>query len=272
VERGRGIDKPLGWLADTIPKTQRLDMSHMASCLHHPHREQQGWKRPEWDMGRKENETRKMLFEQHLKAACKLKGRPWKKVPDWKSRLVVEMDHQRAALQIQYLTSARDPVAVDFECNMLKPDSNKARILSCAVSNGKISFAYPWHGEAAKATRELLDSDVPKIGWNYKYEDRFTMKEFGHPVNNWMYDGMIGTHILDNRRNICSLKFQAFVRLGVDSWDDDVKPYMGSKGSNEPNRLTDFPLDKLLIYNSYDALLEWKLAQIQMKELGMILS
>jgi hypothetical protein len=150
---------------------------------------------------------------------------------------------------------------------MLKPDSKGAEIVCCSFSDGRVSYSYPWHGDAIRATDELLtESDVPKIGFSSKFEQRWTLKEFGKSVRNWVWDGMLAAHLLDNRPNICSLSFQEFALLGYES-HKDIKPFLESKGSNLPNRIREVPLEKLLCYSALDSLVEWKVAQVQMKQL-----
>jgi len=78
---------------------------------------------------------------------------------------------------------------------------------------------------------------------------------------------MVAAHVLDNRKEICSLKFQAFVRLGQPDWDSHLKKFMQVDGSNEKNRIKEIPLRSLLLYNGMDSLLEYKMWQIQSQEL-----
>ena len=75
-------------------------------------------------------------------------------------------------------------------------------------------------------------------------------------------------HTLDNRRAISGLKFQSFVRLGLESYNDHIEPYLKSKGNKRANQiLKQISLHDLLFYCATDSLLEWLIAQIQMKEL-----
>lgn len=214
-------------------------------------------------------------FLQHLKAAFRRaeRGKPYDVVKDFHNRVKVLLDPTEAAHYLRTLLSeGTRRYAVDYETNMLKPDGDKAFIYSCAVSNGDATLAYPWTKETRAATWELLRSPIPKIASNQKFEERWTLKEFGHGVRNWVWDTMLAAHVLDNRPDVCSIKFQAFVRLGVDSWDGEVKPYLQSKGGgNSENRIREAPLETLLTYNGLDALLEYKVAMIQSKQLGISL-
>src|SRR5207253_8394974 len=60
----------------------------------------------------------------------------------------------------------------------------------------------------------FLTSDIPKIGFSLKYEHRFIKKKLGIDVNNWVHDGMIAAHILDNRRGVSGLERSEERRVG----------------------------------------------------------
>jgi uracil-DNA glycosylase family 4 len=234
-------------------------------------------------VSRRQGEVRSLLFERHLKEALSLKGRPFEEVPDRTRKLRRVLDPHEASQVITRLSGGDRPVAFDYETDRLKPDHPEARILCCAVSDGELSWAFPWHGEAVTAMGEFLRSRCPKIGYNLKFEERWTRavrkrevskKErtrrlFGHGVRKWVHDGMLAAHVLDNRKEVTGLKFQAFALLGEDSYDDALKPHMKSVGSNQSNKLArNVSLEKLLDYCARDALLEWEVGKVQMERLG----
>ena len=118
-----------------------------------------------------------------------------------------------------------------------------------------------------QATKELLVSDIPKIGFNKKFENRWIKTKLGVDVRNWVWDGMLSAHHLDNRRGITSAKFQAFVRLGMPLWNEHIEPLLKSTDDSGLNRIREIPMRDLLIYNGIDALVEYKIAEIQRKEM-----
>lgn len=262
------VKSVLGWLwRDDVGSISRWDGSRI------PVRSINSWVCPTWhpaallhtDYGvsQRENEVRQLFFERHLKATCKLSGRPWPNGPvDPASKVQVVLDTDAVASILRGMTEAGKSVALDYETNMLKPDSDRAEIVSCAVSDGETTIAYPWHGAAVKATGRLLRSGVGLIASNMKFEQRWSIKAFGVP-GTWVWDTMLAAHILDCRREVSGLKFQAFATLGVDAWDEGVSSFLRAKWPNEPNRIREAPLTKLLLYNGLDALLEWELAQVQ---------
>lgn len=220
-----------------------------------------------------ENPVVRMMWRNQLKAAFSLEGRPWPDPPpDPARRVVICRDIDKAATFLRGCIEDGGPISFDFETNMKKPDSPAARIHSCAVCLcGKTTMAYPWQGEAIKATGELLKANNPKIGYNLKFEERWTRREFGHGVTNWVHDGMEAAHVLDCRPGITGLKFQAFVKLGVGPYDFDAAQYLksGGGGGYDRNRIFQADLGMILKYCGIDAYLEYKLAEIQREELGL---
>lgn len=217
-----------------------------------------------------------LIFRRHLSAFAGLDSRPWpvdfkgysglitvEKSPDRASRLI-----RRLRKPTGPLAALKRPIAVDFETNMKKPDSPRAEIVTCAISDGKTTIAYPWQGKAIVETKKLLaDGRIKKFGANMKFEQRWADR-FGIEINNWDFDVNLGARMLDKRKHITGVKFQSFVRLGQGSYDKAISPYLkSSKGGYAINRIKEIKLDDLLIYNGLDALLEWKLCRLQKKEI-----
>lgn len=214
------------------------------------------------------------LFKRHLKRAFSLKKRPWedKSKPNYSKLITKVHEHRRAARYIRQIINKGGWTAFDFETNMLKPDHEEARIVSCAICwQGKKVFAYPWHGEAIEATKEYLLSSIPKTGHNIKFEERWARAILKIRINGWKWCGMNGAHVLDNRKGITSLSFQAFVRLGQENYDEHISKYLKAKGANKPNKiLEEISLSQLLEYNGMDAVVEYFVNDHQMKEIGYV--
>tara|TARA_R110002167_G_scaffold26029_3_gene89745 strand:- start:641 stop:1504 length:864 start_codon:yes stop_codon:yes gene_type:complete len=234
------------------------------------------WVCPTWDPARIEDNDPVSLrqFRDHVEDAVGKPGRPWAEVPDWTARVGVELDSSKAAKWLREVVrrGGKGAVAWDYETNMLKPDGPDADIVSCAVTWGRQrperTMAFPWRGEAVQAMGELLRSPIPKIASNLKFEDRWTRKAFGHRVRGWAWDTMVAAHVLDNRQAITSVKFQAFVRLGVPVWNKGVEPFFASRPGEAVNRISEVDIGDLLLYNGLDAFLEWGVAAHQMTEMG----
>lgn len=204
-----------------------------------------------------------LLFRSYLKQALQLETEPWEEIPDYRSEIHVMYDADKVVEEIKALMAFGAPITFDLETDRLKPDHPDARIVCCSVSNGQTTISFPWDGKSGGWMENLLNSDVPKYGWSIKFESRWIRKKTGIWVNNWQWDGMLGAHWEDNRRGITGLKFQSFVRLGFDSYNDAIEPYLKAKNSNERNRIDEIDLKQLLVYCGFDSLLEHKICQMQ---------
>lgn len=215
---------------------------------------------------REERGTAGLWFRRHLREAFSLDSRPWDgSPPDYASRVEIVESPTRAAKIVREMIRRGGPVAFDYETDRLKPDRPEARIVCCSVCwRGKRTIAYPWHGEAVEATRELLRSPLPKRASNLKFEERWSRAKLKTRVRNWEWDTMQAAHVIDNRSGITSIKFQSFVLLGQPTYNETVEPYLSGPGPNEPNRIREVDLRDLLLYCGMDSLLEFLVAERQM--------
>lgn len=217
--------------------------------------------------GHDENEVRHKLFwKRDLKNAFACVDRKWVDAP---SRDAVQIVYgSEATAAIDRLRETSKIVAFDYETNMIKPDSKEAAIFCCSVSNGEHTIAFPWtKGTRSRMQQLLLDKNVKKIASNLKFEERWTLKEFGHGVKGWSADTMQMAHVLDSRPDITGLKFQAFVHFGLEGYDDHIKPLLRAKAGKVVNQINEVELSDLLLYCGLDSLAEYKLSKVQCKEL-----
>ena len=224
-------------------------------------------------VAREDNEVITLWFERHLEAAFNTVGRPWDEAPDWESEIRVVMDPERAARAVRKIAGKETgAVAFDYETTTLKPDTPWSEIVSCSVAWGRkkpeVTMTFPWLPETRAAVQELIRSPIPKIAQNMKFEDRWSIREFGHPVRNWVWDTMIAGHLIDNREGITGLKFQAFAHLGFPAYNDHISPYLEGGGSRGKNQIRKLDPVELLRYNGLDSLLEWHLALRQVQMMG----
>lgn len=256
-------DNPGGieqWAGFRIPS---IEWDAWVCPTYHPEEIESAWK--------KERVPLEFWWNRQLEAAMACTAhRPWNGSPPDYREQVERIYNPEHAAQIIYDIPGNLPSAFDYECNMLKPDSNLARLVSCAISWGKKTIAFPWLEPARSAVRWYLDQSGPKIASNAKFEERWTLAEFGRGVANWGHDTMQAAHVQDSRKGITSLKFQAFTRLGIPVYDDHIKPYLQSNAANQANQiLSQIELGDLLLYNGLDALLEFMVAHQQRKELNL---
>lgn len=219
-----------------------------------------------------------LLLSKHLTEAVKLKGRPWPEgPPNYKTMVECIYEHDKAAKAIEEMMqkaifpgifgdkSLIEPLAFDYETTMLKPESSKAKILSCSLSDGHRTIAYPMVGDAIEATKRFLNSNIPKIAANMPFEDRWSRKKLGVIPRNWYWDTLLGAHWLDCRKGIVSVKFQSFVLLGADDYSYIIDPDKTSRGANSTNNMDKVELSDLLLYNGLDSLFEYRIAMKQMQ-------
>lgn len=248
--------EPNCWICPTI---------HPAFVLRQLDRKEQSYK----DKGLSER-----YLLRHLEAAVALSSRkPWKEVPDYQSQVEVISDAKAAARILVEMSEGSKPVAFDYETTCLKPDGRFAQIICASVSDGNRTIGFPWLGEAVTAFKRLLESNVPKIAHNMKFEWRWTLAKLGITVNNFAWDSMVMAHVIDGRPGIAGLKFQAYCLLGQPDYDSFLKPYLDSKkrGGNAPNRVKEIDFRTLATYCAIDSLLTWKIARKQQEILGISL-
>jgi len=236
------------------------------------------WVCPTWHpryLDKMDDQVLDRQFKRHIQDAFALPGVPWPEgPPEWGQDVRRVLDPAKAAKWLLKCAEMQTgAIAWDYETNMLKPDGPDAQIVSCSVAWGRTEpercIAFPWQGEAIPAMQKLLAAPIPKIASNLKFEDRWTRKEFGHRVRAWAWDTMLAAHVCDNRRGITSVKFQAFVRLGVPCWNDKIEPFLKTKGDARVNAiLREIDIMDLLQYNGLDSLLEFRVATDQISELG----
>ncbi len=222
------------------------------------------------------------IFRRHLAQLKNLDSKPYETVPDYASQIEIIMDPERVAKILRSFLRDGGPISFDYETECLKPDMG-GRIFTAAVCwRGKRTIAFPFYtAEVIQAWADLLASDCPKIGFNAKFEDRWTRRQkvptikkqktrFSRMyVKNWAFDSMIGAHIVDNRRGICSLSFQTFVNMGVGDYSSHISKYLSQKHSYHLNNIKQAPLQKLLLYNGIDALMNFLIAVKQIRQLNL---
>ena len=215
---------------------------------------------------REDNSVLDLYFAQHLKAALAHDTRPWETLPEWEKSIEAITDDHAAALVLRQFAKSGGDVAFDYETTSIKPEIAGAEaVCASACWRGKRTIAFPWFGEVIEACRELLHSDgCWFIASNMKHENRWTKQLFGRRVRHWGWDTMQAAHILDNREGITGLKFQAFVLLGMPSYDDHIKAALRAMSGKQTNLAkTEVDLHQLLHYCGTDSLLEYKVAKIQ---------
>jgi hypothetical protein len=168
--------------------------------------------------------------------------------------------------------SERGYASFDYETNCLKPEVEGSKVLCASVCFGGYTkpirtIAFPMLPDVIPAWCRFLQSGIAKISHNIKFEDRWSNVWFKTSVNNWYADTFLNAHVLDCRHGVCGLKFQATVLVGAGGYDDATKPYISGVG--KINKMTEVPVEQLLMYNGLDSYFAWRLAVDQFRKLGI---
>jgi len=220
-----------------------------------------------------------IIWEQDLKRAFNMAEKP---LPihryENQVRIIYDENEILKSLKTIYRTKPLR-IAFDIETTGLKPYNTELHkivaISLCYKEDEAIAFPFPKDRRNFIYLKRILENEnIGKIAANMKYEDTWLNILHNIEVNPWLFDTMQATHILDNRPGITSLKFQSYVRFGLVGYDNEIGSYLRSSDSNTPNRIMELVsnkigFDKLLLYNGLDSLMTFKLAKLQMEELGM---
>jgi uracil-DNA glycosylase family 4 len=156
-------------------------------------------------------------------------------------------------------------LAYDYETNTASSFLPEIRVESIAVTDNKsIAWAFPFERDGVYTPEQLQHikslwikiisrKHVLKIVHNMGLEYNFDAIYFGVDVDNY-YDTMVGVHQLDVTPNTKGLKFQLSIRYGIESYDDEISPYLVPHDINSYNEIHKCPLNKLLTYNGIDTL------------------
>lgn len=167
-------------------------------------------------------------------------------------------------------------IAIDYETTGLKPDRKGHKIVSVSFAISKYkSFSFLLTDEMKEPWKAILrDPSIKKVGHNIKYEETWSRVCLDQPVQGWLFDTMLASHVLDNRPGITGLKFQSYVRFGVEDYSSDISLYLGSKenngnGFNKVLELLKDPSDtrKLMKYNALDTIYTYWLFDELRKEI-----
>lgn len=173
-------------------------------------------------------------------------------------------------------------IAFDYETTGIKPYREGQEIYSVSVSDGAFSYGMPYFNDEAFRTAwlELMQSNVPKIAHNAKFEMMWTKVRGGFNntegcwPNNMFWDTMLCAHSLYNKKKT-NLKYKVYTLFGVAGYDNAIDPYLSASkedelkyGTNAFNRIKEAPLDDVLKYNAMDSIYTYKLYEFQNRRLS----
>lgn len=232
---------------------------------------------PAYILAVKDNEVLLRMFKEHIRDAIKKAQEP--KVPYFDQKALLAgaeliTDPRLARLRLRDLAGREGVLAFDYETTGVKPEHPGRKIFSVSFClDDSETFACVLDEKCHKALSSILQNPkLLKVASNMKFEERWTIQKLGHSVESWYHDTMIMAHVLDNRRGICSIKFQAYIHLGLPGYDEHIHPYFKGAGASGQNRIEELgrkDLNDLLTYNAVDSVVEFKIMLRQRKELGL---
>ena len=209
------------------------------------------------------------LLKSHLQKAYSLERSgtvPTTSVQALQGEVEVVRHMSTARKRLRALARREGLLAFDYETTGLKPDDRRHEIVSCSFClDGKETWACMIDETCHRHLSAVLRAPgLGKIASNLDFEERWTRAKLGHGVENWHWDTMLAAHALDNRPGITSVKFQAFVLLGVGDYEGEVASFLKSSASRGGfNRIREADPYQLLLYNGMDSLLEFMVMERQ---------
>ncbi len=228
--------------------------------------------RNDWD-----NLTRSQ-FRRDLQHAISCIGKPFPEKEDLYKMIVIMKDYNQVIKELTFLiNNPPEFLAFDYETTGLKPFNEGHAIASisyCYEWNRAFAFLLdkPFFSEDQRKEIKILWGKVlqnasKKIAHNLKFEDVWSRVRIGVAPEGWNWCSMNAAHCLDNRSYFTGLKFQSFIRWGVEEYDRTIRPFLKSRKGSEFNRVMETPNDSLLLYGGMDSLLNYRLAKEQREEL-----
>jgi len=162
-------------------------------------------------------------------------GKPLPELPNPKDYMVMRTVEEVLNLEKALFDDDR-PVSVDYETNQADPyGPNPPQILflSVAIMGAEhFSFIIPldhkehtWlpeeRLEVVRIITRIMSKEKKKIVQNVSFEMMWTEIYFGVPFENYIYDTMLGAHVIDSRKGTTSLAFQVF-ELNGDKYKEKV--------------------------------------------------
>ena len=222
---------------------------------------------------RDKDKVAEIMWEEDLQRALNKLNKPLPKQFD-NSMIKICKNKKEINHELEFLLTVKPITSFDYETTGLKPEMKGHKIATISVSYEKHqAFTFPFIEEIHPLwKRFLIDKEIKKIAANIKFEHKWSRRLLGVQTQGWLWDTMISSHILDNRRGVTGLKFQALVNFGVEDYSSHISPFLKGDekhGANSINQIDEIDIDELLLYNGWDSMIEFHLALKQMKMAGI---
>lgn len=228
---------------------------------------------PEEVSSRKFDYLMKAEYARCIKRAVHHTSEPLKK--EWLPHSPIQ-NFNKAEELLTYVLHNETLIAIDYETTGLDMFKSGHSTVSFSWATDKGAWAVPVeHPVFTSKQQQIIKGLISKIlakrkikkivqGINFEYP--WTKKQIGCEPRSFFYDTQLATHVLDNRTGITGLKFQCFMRWGIEDYDNLSKQYIKNNPDTEYNDMLKMPLDALLQYNALDALYTYALYLEQLEE------
>ena len=215
-----------------------------------------------------------VIFERDLKTAVDLLDTP---LPDYiysneEDRIQILKHPEQINNYLDRLIHGDTTlVAFDYEATGRKPHRQGHEVVTAAISEHPFhAVAFPIFDEIKHKFKRFLECQhIKKIVHNLNYEKMWSKVIFDADLASVFMDTMLSSHVIDNRRGITSLKFQAYVNFGICDYDSHLDYYMKAERANDFNKIKQAPMRELLIYNGQDAMFTMRLGLTHMANMGI---
>lgn len=209
------------------------------------------------------------LFRNDLTAFMDYLNKPF---PTYHEPKIHVIDRKKAVDVLQTILRKKPSLlSFDYETTGLKPYNKGHEIVCCSISFIR-NIAYVFELKSKKVIRlwktVLKDKEIPKSAHNIKFEKTWSKEILKTTVRAWKWDTMQTAHIMDNRSGITGLKFQVYVNFGKIDYSSHIEKYLEAENGNAFNRIKEAPWDELLKYCGMDSVFQYRLTELQMKEMG----
>lgn len=226
-------------------------------------------------------------FKQDLAWALNQLKRELPTFPDWKEFVVKITNYNDLISLFQDILKFKPPTVIDYETSGIRPYAKGHHIWSASIypmfneediEGGNLySYAFPlsypnhWNtNQLVQIENEfkkiLADPKILKIAQSIRFEEIWSRRILKQPVQGWIHDTMICSHVIYEHRKFTGLDFQVFINWGYE-YGEEIASF---KNLTETGftRMHEIPLHKLLEYNGLDSLFEGMLYQKQMETIG----
>lgn len=212
------------------------------------------------------------MWKQHLSRAFMFRDFP--AIVDYDSLCQTTTSVEQA---VEWINEARrwNSVAFDYETSSIKPFRKGAKILATSISNGNVSYSFPFFDDPLfeRAWMKLMLSPNNKVCHNISFEGLHTRVRCGYWLENWHHDTMLAAHCIQSQQPT-GLKYCTYTKFGVIGYDESIDKYLKASkeeeeqyGDNAFNNLENAPLEEMLQYNALDSLFTYRLYERQKQEL-----